>query len=127
MHHQIKQHIIPGLSQRLGLQPDTLHPCHVEALWQLCAFEATAGVTAVAGSSSSSSEDSGSSSGGSSGSDGEGVSRACELLSESDAVIMEWLDDVRLYETQGYGSAVNYAIAGESTLSLPSLSVQINP
>jgi hypothetical protein len=41
------------------------------------------------------------------------VSRACELLSESDATIMEWLDDVRLYETQGYGATVNYAIAGE--------------
>jgi hypothetical protein len=105
MHHQIKQQIIPGLSERLGLHTVALHPCHVEALWQMCTFEATAGASSSSSSSS-----------GSSSSSSEGVSRACGLLSESDAVIMEWLDDVRLYETQGYGATVNYAIAGESTI-----------
>jgi hypothetical protein len=34
------------------------------------------------------------------------------LFSADDAHIMEWLDDVRLYEIQGYGAEVNYAIAG---------------
>jgi hypothetical protein len=36
----------------------------------------------------------------------------CELFSADDAILMEWLDDVRLYEIQGYGATVNYAIAG---------------
>lgn len=112
MHQQIQQHIIPGLAQRLGLNPDdpsTLNPCHVEALWQLCAFEATAaaadggsdGGDTFAGSSSSNSRNGNAS-----------RQAVCELFTAADVALLEWLDDVRLYETQGYGATVNYAIAG---------------
>jgi hypothetical protein len=36
---------------------------------------------------------------------------ACSLFDEQDAALMEWVEDVRLWEVQGYGDALNYQIA----------------
>ncbi|WIA34254.1 hypothetical protein OEZ86_012605 [Tetradesmus obliquus] len=105
--HSHWRRIIPNIEARLGLTAGSLTACHVDALWQLCTLEAglmsTAGHQAwlqqqqdVHSSSSSTSSSS---------------SNACGLFSEADAVLLEWLEDVRLYETQGYGAEVNYGIA----------------
>jgi hypothetical protein len=38
-------------------------------------------------------------------------SSSCDLLTPQDILLLEWLEDVRLYEVQGYGAAINYQIA----------------
>jgi hypothetical protein len=108
--HSHWRSIIPSLETKLGLAAGTLNACHVDALWQLCTLEA--GLMSTEGhlgwqqqqqqqqgrynlSSSNSSGSSSSSSG------------VCGLFSQSDAMLLEWLEDVRLYETQGYGAEVS--------------------
>ncbi len=56
----------------------------VDALWTLCQFEA--GVLEV-------------------------PDRACRLFTAADVSLLEWVDDVSLSESQGWGSEVNYRIA----------------
>ncbi len=36
---------------------------------------------------------------------------ACSVFSPKEARLLEWLEDVRLWEVQGYGAAINYEIA----------------
>ncbi|GFH24815.1 uncharacterized protein HaLaN_22676, partial [Haematococcus lacustris] len=57
----------------------------VEALWQLCLFEAGL-------------EDD--------------TSRACALFQPEQVELLEWLDDVDLLESHSWGARINYAIAG---------------
>lgn len=94
--------IVPKLECRLGVRPGSLNACHVDGLWQLCAFEA--GLSQVALSSSSSSS-------GLRSRNSTSASSVCQLFTQEDAQLLEWLEDVRLYETQGYGAAINYEIA----------------
>jgi hypothetical protein len=104
--HSHWRSIIPSLENKLGLAAGSLNTCHVDALWQLCTLEAglmsTEGHLAwrqqqqQQGRYNHSSSSSSSSSGG-----------ACGLFSQSDAMLLEWLEDVRLYETQGYGAEVS--------------------
>ncbi|KAG2495101.1 hypothetical protein HYH03_006711 [Edaphochlamys debaryana] len=75
--------LLPSLEQRLGLSRP-MDPCEVEALWQLCLLEA--GLLGRA--------------------DG-----ACTLFEPEEAVLLEWVEDVHLMETQSWGAPINYQIA----------------
>ncbi|KAF5828132.1 histidine phosphatase superfamily [Dunaliella salina] len=75
--------LAPALQERLGLTR-TMTPSEVEDIWQLCQFEA--GVEGI-------------------------TSQACSLLSQSDVRLLEWVEDVHLIESHGYGSPINYNIA----------------
>jgi hypothetical protein len=98
--------ITPSLEAKLGLAPGSLSACHVDALWQLCTLESgllsTDGHLAWQQQHGMYNHSSSSSSGSSSG--------ACGLFSQSDAMLLEWLEDVRLYATQGYGAEVSYLL-----------------
>jgi hypothetical protein len=122
--------IIPSLEARLGLAAGSLNACHVDALWQLCTLES--GLMSTDGhlawqqqqQQGRYSSSSGISSSGSRGGDGHLARQqqqqqqhgrysssssgggACGLFSQSDAMLLEWLEDVRLFETQGYGAEV---------------------
>jgi multiple inositol-polyphosphate phosphatase/2,3-bisphosphoglycerate 3-phosphatase len=100
--HSHWRSIIPTLEARLGLTAGSLTACHVDALWQLCTLEA--GLMSTGGHQAWLQQQQqgvqyGSSSSG-------GGSNACGLFSQSDAMLLEWLEDVRLYATQGYGAEV---------------------
>lgn len=77
--------ISPRIEAQLALPRGMMDPCDVDALWQLCTFEA--------------------------GLQGNVNTGACALFSPEEAALLEWMDDVRLYETQGYGATINYQIA----------------
>lgn len=77
--------ILPYVERRLGLPRGAAQPCDVDALWQLCSYEA-----GLLGD----------------------LSGACGAFEEPEANLMEWLEDVRLYETQGPGADINSRIAG---------------
>ncbi|MEW5301092.1 MAG: hypothetical protein WDW36_003972 [Sanguina aurantia] len=59
-------------------------PREVESLWQLCSMEAT-----LHGS----------------------VDRACAIFTPEEHLLLEYLEDVKLVETQSYGSPLNFQIA----------------
>ncbi|KXZ41450.1 hypothetical protein GPECTOR_462g371 [Gonium pectorale] len=75
--------LTPALERKLGLVRP-MSPCEVEALWQLCLLEA--------------------------GVEGR-VDGACSLFEQEDALLLEWVDDVHLLETQSYGAPINWQIA----------------
>ncbi|GIM03204.1 hypothetical protein Vretimale_8003 [Volvox reticuliferus] len=75
--------LAPFLQQRLDLSRD-MSPCEVEALWQLCLLEA--GLDRV-------------------------TDRACSLFEPEEVLMLEWVDDIHLLETQSYGATINYEIA----------------
>ncbi|EFJ49629.1 hypothetical protein VOLCADRAFT_104207 [Volvox carteri f. nagariensis] len=75
--------LVPILEQRLDL-PRDMSPCEVEALWQLCLLEA--GLYDI-------------------------TNQACSLFEPEEVMMLEWVDDIHLLETQSYGATINYEIA----------------
>ncbi|GLC49087.1 hypothetical protein PLESTB_000181100 [Pleodorina starrii] len=75
--------LVPSLERRLGLSRE-MNPCEVEALWQLCLLEA--GLYDM-------------------------TNQACSLFEPEEVLMLEWVDDIHLLETQSYGAAINYDIA----------------
>ncbi|GBF94793.1 multiple inositol polyphosphate phosphatase-like [Raphidocelis subcapitata] len=80
------EQLLPAVEARLGLPPGAAAPSDVDALWQLCGLHA--GLLAVPGGG------------------------ACAAFGPEEAGVMEWLEDVRLAETQGPGAPINSRIAG---------------
>lgn len=39
------------------------------------------------------------------------TSKACSLFAPTEVALLEWMDDVGLYEQHGYGAPINYEIA----------------
>ncbi|KIZ04268.1 hypothetical protein MNEG_3694 [Monoraphidium neglectum] len=77
--------ILPDVERRLGLPRGAAQPCDIDALWQLCSYEA--GLLGALGG-------------------------ACSAFERPEAELLEWMEDVRLYETQGPGADINSRIAG---------------
>ncbi|GAX82686.1 hypothetical protein CEUSTIGMA_g10112.t1 [Chlamydomonas eustigma] len=95
--------LAPKLEQRLGMNR-TLSASEVEALWQLCLWEA--GVQNQ-------------------------TSQACQLFLPSEVSLLEWMDDVDLLENHGYGASINYQMAapllGDLVASLQDVANQKSP
>ncbi|KAF6248610.1 histidine phosphatase superfamily [Scenedesmus sp. NREL 46B-D3] len=110
--HSHWRSITPDLEAKLGLTQGSLTACHVDALWQLCTLEA--GLMSTDGHQAWQQQQQQQQPQGKHGGDGSSNSsgsNACGLFSQSAVMLLEWLEDVRLYETQGYGAEVNYGIA----------------
>ena len=77
-------HLRAKLQRKLHL-PAPPGPREVDALWQL--FLAEVGLQGT-------------------------CQGACQLFDEADLKLLEWVEDVRVWEAQGPGAAVNYRMAG---------------